>query len=245
MNGRIPLVCVGSGAALGRGRQWSSLLIDDRILLDLPPTTVPQIYRLKRDLTAIDYIFISHLHGDHLFGLPFLLLEYCMRHEREKALHIIGPPGLEEAADQLCRLAWPEMRSHGFEPHVPIVYTEVSAEAAYRAGDLAFTAIPMAHFDLAAYGYRFEYEGRAFAYTGDTGECEQLTRLLRGADVAIIECTHAALTNDPGHMDAEAVARLTEELRERGATILATHLTETPAPIDGVTVCEDDCTYWV
>jgi len=244
MNDRIPLVCVGSGAALGNGRQWSSLLVDDRILLDLPPTTVPQLHRLQRDLTAIDYIFISHLHGDHMFGLPFLLLEYRMRYKRENALHIIGPPGLEEAAGQLCRLAWPEIGSHGLESHVPVVYTEVSGEEAYCVGDLAFTAIPMTHFDIAAYGYRFEYKGRVFAYTGDTGECKQLTRLLEGADVVIIECTHAAVTNDPGHMDAEAVARLTEELRERGATVLATHLTETPAPIDGIIVCEDSSTYW-
>ena len=172
------------------GRRWNSLLVDGRILLDLPPTAVVELHRLDLDLTEIDIVFISHLHADHMFGLPFLLLEYCIRRERERPLYIVGPPGIEETNETLCDLAWPDMRQAGFVPHVPVSYVEVDKDGEYQAGDLSFSAVRMEHFTLTAFGYRFTYKGRTIAYTGDTGECAQLGKLLSDSDVAIIELTH-------------------------------------------------------
>jgi ribonuclease BN (tRNA processing enzyme) len=245
LSDRIPLTCLGSGAALTDGRRWNSLLIDRRILLDLPPTAVVELQRLDLDLTEIDVIFISHLHADHMFGLPFLLLEYCIRRERDRPLYIVGPPGIEETTETLCELAWPDMREAGFAPHVPVSYVEVTEDGEYRAGDLAFSAVQMKHFTLTAFGYRFAYKGRTIAYTGDTGECEQLGKLLDGADVAIVELTHPKRSDDPGHMDAPAVNYWLNKLRQRGALVFATHMSETPDPIDGLTICEDCQTYYI
>jgi len=242
---RIPLTCLGSGAALTDGRRWNSILIDGRILLDLPPTAVVEMRRLGLDLTAIEAILISHLHADHMFGLPFLLLEYCVRLERDRPLFIVGPPGIEERTETLCDLAWPDMRDDGIELHVPVTYVEVSEDGDYRAGGLSLTAIQMEHFNLTAFGYRFTYEGRTIAYTGDTGECEQLQRLLEGADVAVLEWTHSTRSNDPGHMDAPAVAHWMTRLRDQGSRAFATHMMETPDPIEGLTICEDGETYYI
>ncbi len=245
MSDRIPLTCLGSGAALTDGRRWNSLLIDGRILLDLPPTAVVELQHLDLDLTEIDVVFISHLHADHMFGLPFLLLEYCVRRERERPLYIVGPPGLEETTETLCDLAWPDMREAGFVPHVPVSYVEVSEDGEYQAGDLTFSAVRMEHFTLTAFGYRFAYKGRTIAYTGDTGECAQLGKLLEGTDVAIIELTHPDGSKDPGHLDVHVVEYWMKKLKERGARVFATHMMETPEPIDGLEVCEDCQTYYI
>lgn len=204
-----------------------------------------ELQRFDLDLTEIDTIFISHLHADHMFGLPFLLLEYCIRREREQPLYIIGPIGLEETTETLCDLAWPDMRKAGFEPHVPISYIEVTEDGEYRAGDLAFTAVQMEHFTLTAFGYRFTCKGRTIAYTGDTGECAQLGKLLDGVDVAIVELTHPKQSDDPGHMDAPAVTYWMKKLREQGTRVFATHMSETPDPVDGLTICEDCQTYYI
>lgn len=245
MSDRIPLTCLGSGAALTDGRRWNSILIDGRILLDLPPTAIVELQRLEFDLTKIDAIFISHLHADHMFGLPFLLLEYCVRLARGQPLYIIGPSGIEETTETLCELAWPDMRKAGFEPRVPVAYVEVRETGDYQAGDLAFSAVQMEHFALAAFGYRFVYKGRTIAYTGDTGECAQLGKLLDGVDVAILELTHSRPSDDPGHMDTLAVTHWMRKLRQQGTVVFATHMSETPDPIDGLELCEDCQTYYI
>lgn len=226
------------------------MLIDGKILLDLPPTAIPQMHRLGIDPKSVDVIFISHQHADHSFGLPFLLLEYCVRYERSEPLFIVGPTGLEEKTEQMCELAWPDMRAEGFRPRVPLRFVEIQNEGDYRAGVLSFKAIPMKHFGLNALGYRFDYEGKTFAYSGDTGECEQLCRLLEGVDVAIIELTHPRSSEvpehiDPGHLDNDEVVRITADLRKQGALVLATHMSGTPDPISGITICEDGETYYV
>ncbi|MBE0634995.1 ribonuclease Z [Candidatus Bipolaricaulota bacterium] len=197
------------------------------------------------DFARIGHIFISHLHADHMFGLPFLLLEYCIRREREDPIHIIGPPTIEQLTYQLCDLAWPDMRKHGFEPRVPLVFTEVSKEGEYQAGNLAFTAVPMQHFTLDAFGFRFEYKGRSIAYSGDTAECDQLDRLLDGADVALLELTHPRECADPGHMDSLSFERVAKRLVAQGSTVIATHMSAPPDPIPGVTTCEDGKTIWI
>ena len=245
MSDQIPLICLGSGAALTDGRDWSSLLIDGRILLDLPPTAIPQLHRLGVDFSQIETVFISHLHADHIFGLPFLLLEYCIRRCRENPMVIIGPSGLEKITHQLCDLAWPDMREAGFEPCLPLKFVEIPREGSYQAGDLIFSAVPMAHFDLDAFGYRFEHKGRTIGFTGDTGEGAQLKCLLKDVDVAILEMTHPRESDDPGHMNRPAVERLAPWLIAQGSAIFATHMSETPEPIPGVTICEDGKTYWI
>lgn len=245
MSDQIPLICLGSGAALTDGRDWSSFLIDKRILLDLPPTAIPQLHRLGVDFSQIETVFISHLHADHIFGLPFLLLEYCIRRCRERPMVIIGPSGIETITYQLCDLAWPDMREAGFEPNLPLQFIEVTQEGDYKADPLAFSAVPMAHFNLDAFGYRFEHKGRIIGFTGDTGEGTQLKALLTDVDVAILEMTHPCESTDPGHMNRPAVERLTPWLLAQGSAIFATHMSATPEPIPGVTICEDGKTYWI
>lgn len=201
--------------------------------------------RMGVDFSRIGHIFISHLHADHMFGLPFLLLEYCIRRERDNPLYIIGPPAIEQVTYQLCDIAWPDMRKQGFEPHVPLVFTELDQEGEYQAGNLTFTAVPMEHFTLDAFGFRFEYKGRSIGYSGDTAECEQLDRLLDGADVALLELTHPRESQDPGHMDSPAFARIAKSLLKQGSTVIATHMSAQPDPIPGVIFCEDGKTIWI
>ena len=57
----------------------------------------------------IETIFVTHLHGDHVFGLPFLLLEkkYISDREGERPLTIVGSVGVRERLRQLCSLAFP------------------------------------------------------------------------------------------------------------------------------------------
>jgi ribonuclease BN (tRNA processing enzyme) len=242
----VPLLCLGSAAALSDGRQWNAMLVDGRILLDLPPTAVLGMHRHGVDLASLDVVLISHLHADHVFGLPFLLLEYAVRCERRTPLYVVGPPGLRAQSETLYALAWPGMAKSGLRPRGPIEYVEVEPRREVRVSDLVVSATPMSHFGMLALGYRFTCRGIRFAYTGDTGDCSELEELLSDADVAVMELTHPTAKNDPGHLDIERLAYLTEDVRKRGMRLFATHMSERPTvALDGVTLCEDGQTYWV
>ncbi|MGD9675791.1 MAG: MBL fold metallo-hydrolase [Candidatus Bipolaricaulia bacterium] len=242
---RLPILCLGASAALTDGGPWSSLLLDGRVLLEIPPTAVPQLHRYGLDPSRIEWVFVSHLHADHVFGLPFLLLEFCIRHARSTPLTLIGPPGLKEHVHTLCDLAWPDLCTGGPERLMPLVFIEATAGRETAVGALRFVAFPMVHFRLPALGYRIAYGGRTIAYSGDTGPCPGLDALLEEADVAIVEMTHPHPTEDEGHLDAADVARLAAPLAARGAKLLATHMTGKPRPIPGVTYCRPGRTYRV
>ncbi len=243
--GEIAITCLGSGSALTEGRLWSSLLLDGKVLLSLPPTAISQLYRLGKDPTAIDHIFISHRHADHFFGLPFFLLLYRYRYTRDDPLYIIGPRGMEKATVELCRVAWPDLESEDLAQRATVSFVEIGEEGKYQAGGIAFEAVKMKHFGMDAYGYRLTYKGRKIAFTGDTEAGPHLDRLLTGADIVITELTNAVPSDDPGHLDSETVSEMVARLRARGATVLATHLRETPAPIEGLLICQDGETYVV
>src|SRR6266478_6724719 len=65
-------------------------------LVDCGPTILVAMKQRAIDTTCLDFAIISHLHGDHFAGLPFLLLEYMYENPRHRPFLIVGPPGIEE-----------------------------------------------------------------------------------------------------------------------------------------------------
>ena len=241
----LSILCLGSSAALTDGRPWSSLLVEGRFLLEIPPTAVPELRRRRIDLARLDCVFITHLHADHVFGIPFLLLEYRIRAQRAAPIVLVGPPGLAEFVETLCRLAWRGICAQGSGSPEPATYIEVAAEEEFSVGEARVVAYPMAHYGLPAFRYRITWSDRTIAYSGDTGPCASLDALVEGADMAILEMTHPDSRTDPGHLDPREVARLAAPLASRGARVLVTHTTGRPRPMAGVTFCRPGKTYRV
>jgi ribonuclease Z len=75
----------------------------DRLLVDCGEGTQRQLLRSSVGLCDLDAIFLTHFHGDHVFGLPGLLKTYALR-GREPGLCIYGPPGLGETFALLAPL---------------------------------------------------------------------------------------------------------------------------------------------
>lgn len=107
-----------------------------------------QQFRIKRN--KIEAIFISHLHGDHVFGLPGLITSYA-HFQRKKPLHIIGPKGIAELVNTNLRLS---------ESHIEfdLNFHELDhsdAASVYEDAMVKVTAFPLKH-RIPAYGYRFD-----------------------------------------------------------------------------------------
>jgi ribonuclease Z len=92
------------GSFQGRNYTAQVLEIDNQIfLIDCGEGTQQQIYWQKVKIDKVKQIFISHLHGDHVFGLIGLLTSLAMK-KREADLEIFSPTGLQELIETQVRI---------------------------------------------------------------------------------------------------------------------------------------------
>ena len=104
-------------------------------------------YGIKR--SRIDRIFISHLHGDHVYGLPGLINSYA-HVSRSGPLHIYGPKGIRQMMDTILRLSESKLL-------YDIEYHELTADSMTRIldeGNLRVHAFPLRH-RVKTYGFKF------------------------------------------------------------------------------------------
>jgi ribonuclease BN (tRNA processing enzyme) len=225
----LDLAFLGTGSGFGPGRYYSSFLLNDRYLFDASPVVVPHLKKLGKDPRDIEVIFISHFHGDHYFGLPFLLLEYAELEHRTKDLTIVGPPGLQKRIEQATNLAFANVfrkRDRGYH----LTFAEVKNERSGEAGSCSYTPYKVQHVpDLEAFAFRVNVGGRTVAYTGDTALCEQLVPLADGADVLVCECSCWTETCGAIHMTPADVLALRARVTPETKFVL-THITSGEAP---------------
>jgi len=184
----LDLLFLGSGNAFAAGRYWSSFLLNGRYLFDASPVVLPHLKRCDVPVEDIAAVFITHFHGDHFFGLPFLLLEYAEATRRTKPLTIVGPPGIEERVRTVTAAGFPNvpMRAKTYEE----TYVEVGDGVSGEVAGLSFTARLVQHVSgLECFGFRARVGGRTIAYSGDTVMCDALVDLAQGADAFVVECS--------------------------------------------------------
>lgn len=234
----LDLFFLGSGSGFANGRFYSSFLLNGRWLFDASPSAVPVLKTHGVSPAEIDAIFVSHFHSDHFFGLPLLLLEYVEAHPRTRDLTIIGPPGIEERIRALLQIGLPGVAERDWP--FTARFVEVNDGAAGEAAGLRYSARQVAHSGhLECFGYRIEIDGRALAYSGDSGVCDALVALGVGADVFVLECSN--WTDPPRwHMGPDDIRELRRRLGPSPAFVL-THL-DAGAPaldIENAVLAED------
>ncbi len=239
----MELTFLGSGNAFAQGgRYWSSFLANQRYLFDAPPTLLPHLKRLKVPLTGLEVVFITHFHGDHFMGMPFLFLEYVYVTERKDDLFIVGPPGIEKTMEEFAGRCYPEiMNKTTFRRR----YVEASPGSDQTAAGIDFRAVPMNHVvgKLDCFGYRANIGGQTVAYTGDTMFCEEIFELAEGADVLVVDCTYTK-GSGPEHMGLDDVRTIRQRLPAE-TTMILTHLNGKPDTdgLQNVIAAEDLATY--
>lgn len=184
----LDLTFIGTGNAFAPTRYWSSFIANGRYLFDAPPTLLPHLKKLQIDPADIEVIFISHFHGDHYFGLPFLLLEYAELAPRTKDLTIIGPPGIAKRIQSATDLAFSNVfrKDRGYH----LEFVEAHKGKGGHIGDMSWIAHKVEHVpNLEAFAYRVTIDGGTIAYSGDTIMCDPLVPLADGADVFVCECS--------------------------------------------------------
>ena len=138
------------------------------VLLDCGPTTLVALKRLGLSPADVDVILLSHHHGDHFGGVPFLALHECYQGPREKPLRILGPEGTETKVAQSLSLFFP-----GIEAPFPLEYRDLAPSEAFTLSTLRATPFEVEHYSRGvAFGYRVELSGKTVVFSGDTAWTE-------------------------------------------------------------------------
>jgi ribonuclease BN (tRNA processing enzyme) len=225
------------------GRYWSGFVANGRYVFEAPPTLLPHLKHLRVSLADIQAVFISHFHGDHFLGLPFLFLEYVYLTPRRDDLFIVGPPGIEAKSESLTDLAYTSL-SHS-DAGYRRVYVEAQPGGEGSLAGVRFQAQPMRHAggrQLCCFGYKLRLGDKTVAYTGDTEMCDEIFLLAEGADVLVLDCSYSE-GEGPEHLGLPGALEVRKRVSPR-TTIILTHLDDDPhVAAEGLLVAQDFATF--
>jgi ribonuclease BN (tRNA processing enzyme) len=181
---------LGCGDAFGSGGRFNTcfhvLAGTSRFLVDCGASSMVAMRRFGVDPNTIETILISHLHGDHFGGLPFLLLDAQYVSGRKTPLTIAGPSTLSSRLHALREAMFPGSAAADLPFRLEIV--EMEAEQSVAIGELQVTPFEVRHPSGApSFALRCEVDGHALCYSGDTEWVEALGRAARHADLFIAE----------------------------------------------------------
>ncbi len=219
---RVTFLGIGDAFSACGNHQAAYLVQGDgaTFLLDCGSGALTSMKRHGVDATAIDLIILSHLHGDHFAGLPYLFLEYTYEQRRERPLQIAGPPGTEERVRALYRAMYRELAANGLP--FRLQFTEMAPQHLATFGAVRVDPFRVPHQDIEiSLAMRVSVDGRTILYSGDTGWTEELIPRSENTDLFICECCFFE-SRIPVHLDYPRIA----EHRSRFGTrrMILTHL---------------------
>ena len=209
------VVLTGTGSIYSK-RNSASVLIDEKILVDLPNGMAKQIMKLGYDITKMDAIILTHFHPDHYWDMPVLWA--MLDGKRKSPLYIIGPEGLEEKLKRVCEIAYPGYYDK-VTKNIQVKYIEINKETQDRITILGYTIEPyeMIHGGVPiAYGFVINNK---LGITGDCMLCEGVHQVMKDSQLIIADCS--CIQSDKYHMGIDAIRFLEEKYHKK---ILVTHL---------------------
>jgi ribonuclease BN (tRNA processing enzyme) len=223
---KVTIRVLGCGDAFGSGgRMQSSFFVaspDGRFLIDCGATSLVAMSRLGLDPKTIDAVLLSHLHGDHFGGLPFLLLQAHYVGRRNRPLVIAGPAGTESRIRDALEVLFPGSSKLAWR--FPISFVEFRPNNAHEVANLAIEVYPVEHPSGApSFALRVGIGDKIIAYTGDTRWTETLLAVAHDADIFLAEC-YSYDQNESYHLNYKTLLARRPELRTK--RLVLTHMGE-------------------
>jgi ribonuclease Z len=153
---------------------------------------------------AIDAMFLTHLHSDHVVDL-FQLVISSWHQGRDRPQRVFGPKGTRRMVDAMLAMWKPEYEqriAHEKRPSTRALEIEVQEfdeGELWNADGVRVSAVAVRHQPVKfAYGFVFEADGRRLVFSGDTAYCPELIVAGKDADVLVHECfIHGAMKPGP------------------------------------------------
>lgn len=216
----VIITVAGSGDAFGSGGRLQACIHIRPprpavpVLLDCGATSLTALKRCGLDPGEVGAVFLSHLHGDHFGGLPFLILDGQFS-RRTAPLTIVGPPGTQSRLQTAMECMFPG--SSTVRRRFPVQVAELEPGSTGSAAGVHVSSWEVTHPSGApALALRLALNSKIIAYTGDTAWTETLIRAAAGADLLIAEAYyrdkavpyHLRLADIEGHQSELASRRI-------------------------------------
>ncbi|MBD3898141.1 3',5'-cyclic-nucleotide phosphodiesterase [Halomonas sp. ML-15] len=224
---------LGASGGLGDSSATTAILIDQTTLLDAGTG----LAHLSIDeASAIQHVFLSHAHLDHVAGLPLLvdsLYERLVSNNRALTVHAL-PAVIDVLQRHLFnQQLWPDFGTlpSAEQPVLRFAPLTLGQRIPLNAdGTLTITPIAVKH-RVPACGFQVVSPGTSFVFSGDTTYEPSVVDSLDACgaiDILMLECAfpdrHLALARQSGHMTPALVAQLLASLAQRPGQLWITHL---------------------
>jgi ribonuclease Z len=207
-DGEMRVTVLGSGNPWNtRAQASASILVEvgnaerDILVFDLGSGSLANYASLKLPINKLNKVFLTHLHADHTGDLITLSGSWSKVGRADGPVYVWGPSGTEprlgtrhfvEGIEEA--LAWDTAAGHGaINPEsMKIVVSESDfskTQVVYEENGVRVISFPVVHAISGAVGYRVDFAGLTFAFSGDTRACWPLVRACEGGvDLLIHEC---------------------------------------------------------
>jgi len=190
--GTFEITVLGSSDAFCSGGRLNAAYLfraaGSSFLVDCGPTTLFALKQRGVDTGCLDFVIVSHMHGDHFAGLPFLLLEYMYENPRTRPFVIAGPADIEQRVWTLFETLYSDVHSTALP--FALRFVELVPEQPTMIADVTVLPTRVPHqVEETSLALQLLAAGRRVLYSGDTPWVERFVELARGADLFLCECT--------------------------------------------------------
>jgi len=166
---------------------------DRKFIFDAGRGVIQRLAQIKVQYKEIQGVFLTHLHSDHVVGLPDLWLTGWLNGRRDRPLQVWGPKGTKKMMSNLREAFEEDIKFRLYEDRaspdgVAIEAKDIAEGIVYEESGIKVTAFEVDHGPTKpAFGYRIDYRGRSVVLSGDTRYSENLIKYAKGADLLIHE----------------------------------------------------------
>lgn len=160
-------------------------LIDEKIMVDFPNGTLKKLYKKDIIPNQINYILITHFHGDHYFDMPFYLLNKLKNDKNN--INIYCSKDGKSKIKKICKLAFP----YSFNKNCSLKNIQYNFTNFFKIEDYEVKKILVNHGNMKpAYGYIFNKDNINIGFTGDTSLCENVLLMAEKCHYLFCDCMY-------------------------------------------------------
>lgn len=208
----ITVTLLGTGSPVASmDRFGPSILVQagtQTFVFDAGRGALQRLTQVAVTFDQVNALFLTHLHSDHVVGIPDLWLSGWLLSRRSEPLRVFGPTGTSAMMGHLKQAFEFDIRLRIEDDKAPpagseLRVTDITQGVVYEAQGVRVIAFEVDHRPIVpAFGYRVEYGGRSVVLSGDTRFSTNLIKFAERADLLIHEVadgSDAYLAQNPNY----------------------------------------------